>query len=69
MSAENLTVSRCGAKPQARTNANFAELLAAWRRRVEQRSRLAELDELALRDLGLSATDVWLETRKTPWQS
>ncbi|HKU37265.1 MAG TPA: DUF1127 domain-containing protein [Polyangiales bacterium] len=67
MNAENLTVSQCGAEPQAPRS--LAQTLDAWRKRVVQRSQLAELDELALRDLGLNASDIWRETRKAPWEA
>ena len=67
MNAENLTVSQCGAQPQPVRS--LAQALTSWRKRVLQRSQLAELDELALRDLGLNEADIWRETRKAPWQT
>lgn len=67
MNAENLTVSQCSVQPQPPRN--FAQTLAAWRKRIVQRTQLASFDELALRDLGVNDADVWRETRKAPWQS
>ena len=67
MSAESLTVSRTGPRPQQ--GHRLALTLARWRRRVQQRSQLAELDALALHDLGLTDADIWRETRKAPWEA
>lgn len=67
MNAENLTVSRSGA--QSQEPRSLAQTLTSWRKRVLERSQLATFDELALRDLGVTETDVWRETNKAPWQS
>ena len=67
MNAENLTVSPCGAQPQAPRN--LAQTLSSFWKRAVQRSQLATFDELLLRDLGVNETDVWRETSKAPWQA
>lgn len=43
--------------------------LAAWQRRHMQRRRLAELSPEALKDMGISEAEVWLETRRPFWQA
>jgi uncharacterized protein YjiS (DUF1127 family) len=43
-------------------------LLATWRQRARQRRQLAELDERALRDLGLSHADAFREATKPFWR-
>ncbi|HKP58487.1 MAG TPA: DUF1127 domain-containing protein [Polyangiales bacterium] len=67
MNVENLTVSQCGAQPQAPRS--LAETLTSFWKRAVQRNQLATFDELLLRDLGVSETDVWRETNKAPWQA
>jgi uncharacterized protein YjiS (DUF1127 family) len=42
--------------------------LLAWQRRARERSELAQLDAWTLRDLGLSADDIWREVKKPRWQ-
>lgn len=54
-----------GAGPLARA----ATALMEWHERVRQRYRLAELDDAALNDLGLSRADVRREIRKPFWQA
>lgn len=44
-------------------------LLAQWRRNAEERRRLASLPEGALKDLGLSRSDVWQEVQKPFWRA
>ncbi|MBF0168558.1 MAG: DUF1127 domain-containing protein [Alphaproteobacteria bacterium] len=42
--------------------------IAHWRNNMQGRSRLARLPRAALKDLGLSSTDVWQETKKPFWR-
>ena len=43
--------------------------LLTWQARAEQRYRLAELDDAALKDIGLDRVDVEREYRKPFWQA
>ena len=47
----------------------FNQILTTWRRRTKERKELATLDARALRDLGLSASDVNFEANKPFWRS
>jgi uncharacterized protein YjiS (DUF1127 family) len=47
----------------------LGELLAIWSRRLEGRAELARLTERELRDIGISRSDVWAETRKPFWRA
>lgn len=47
--------------------AGLATLLLAWQDRVQQRHRLAELDDAMLKDIGLSRADAVRETTKPFW--
>ena len=42
-------------------------LLLAWRERGRQRTALATLDDRALRDIGVSRADIWVEADKPFW--
>jgi uncharacterized protein YjiS (DUF1127 family) len=42
-------------------------LLLAWRERGRQRAALATLDDRALRDIGVSRADIWVEADKPFW--
>lgn len=44
------------------------EILLAWHDRAAQRLRLAQLDDFALKDMGLSRADVEHETQKPFWR-
>jgi uncharacterized protein YjiS (DUF1127 family) len=44
------------------------DLILAWIERAKQRTQLAELDRVSLRDLGLSEADIDTECRKHFWQ-
>jgi len=44
-------------------------MLLTWHDRARQRYQLAQLDEAALKDLGLSRVDVARECRKPFWQA
>ena len=43
------------------------DLLCTWQRRHETRCRLAELDDRALRDVGLTRAQVQVEASKPFW--
>ncbi len=55
--------------PLAGTFTAFNQILTTWRRRTKERKELATLDARALRDLGLSASDVNFEANKPFWRS
>jgi uncharacterized protein YjiS (DUF1127 family) len=44
------------------------EIVRLWRRRVEERRQLAEMDERDRRDLGLTRVDVIREINKPFWR-
>lgn len=54
--------------PLARTWTSFEQVLATWRRRARERRELTMLDHRAIRDLGLSPSDVQFEANKAFWQ-
>jgi uncharacterized protein YjiS (DUF1127 family) len=43
--------------------------LTLWRQRARERRQLSSLDGYLLKDIGLSAADVWQETHKPFWRS
>jgi uncharacterized protein YjiS (DUF1127 family) len=43
-------------------------MLGEWRQRQYERAVLASLDDIALRDIGISRTDVWAEVNKPFWR-
>ena len=45
-----------------------SRLVETWRRRARDRRELAKLDHRALRDLGLSASQVQFEANKPFWR-
>ncbi len=45
-----------------------ARLVETWRRRARERSEMAKLDHRALRDLGLSVSQVQFEANKPFWR-
>jgi uncharacterized protein YjiS (DUF1127 family) len=55
-------------QPLARTLTSFGQVLATWRRRTRERRELTKLDHRAIRDLGLSPSDVHFEANKAFWQ-
>ena len=65
-----------GAGGLARPGPEFLRFLAAalvrkllaWRERAEQRAALKSLDDRLLKDIGVSRSDVRLESRKPFWQ-
>ena len=46
----------------------LVEMLQLWWDRSEQRRQLARLDDRMLRDIGVSHTDAYRESRKWFWQ-
>jgi uncharacterized protein YjiS (DUF1127 family) len=44
------------------------ETLLEWRRLARQRRALASLDDRALKDIGLSRSDIFVETTKPFWR-
>lgn len=60
-----------------RTNASIAQprrpllgllrRLALWHAVLQERQRLSQLDDAALKDLGLTPQEVRRETRRWPW--
>jgi uncharacterized protein YjiS (DUF1127 family) len=52
----------------ARVAARFIALVAIWHNRASQRRNLRELDEVTLRDLGLTRSDAMLEGEKLFWR-
>ena len=45
-----------------------ATLLREWNARMRERAFLATLNDVQLRDMGLSSTDRWREVNKPFWQ-
>ena len=45
-----------------------AALLREWNARMRERAFLATLNDVQLRDMGLSSTDRWREVNKPFWQ-
>jgi uncharacterized protein YjiS (DUF1127 family) len=69
MKAENLKLNQWSMdrlEPDAR---GFAAVVGRWIERARERNTLAHLDDIAKRDLGISDSDVWAETRKAPWRA
>jgi uncharacterized protein YjiS (DUF1127 family) len=40
-----------------------------WQRRASERTRLAEMDDRAYKDRGITRADAWRETRKPFWSA
>jgi uncharacterized protein YjiS (DUF1127 family) len=47
----------------------MAGVIATWRDRVRGRQELAGLDLRALRDMGVTPSEVWAETAKPFWRA
>ena len=45
------------------------QTLLTWQRRVNERTRLAELDDRAYKDMGITRVDAWRESRKPFWSA
>jgi uncharacterized protein YjiS (DUF1127 family) len=68
MSSERLSLERFDRAPaQFGLGRRILEIMKQWRTRARQRDTLARMSPLQLRDIGLSETDVWRETRRPPW--
>jgi uncharacterized protein YjiS (DUF1127 family) len=46
-----------------------AAKLMVWRERARERAELAQMDNFARLDIGVTEADVWREVRKAPWES
>lgn len=65
----NLSLHYSPQVPLAGRFTAFGQVVAAWRKRARQRRELANLDHRAMRDLGISPTDVQFEANKPFWRS
>ena len=54
--------------PLAGTFTAFNQILATWRRRTQERRELANLDHRAIRDIGLSPSEIQFEANKPFWR-
>ena len=68
MRTEKLRIGPVGADRQA-PPPRLTAIFVRWRERARERDVLAQLDEQARRDLGVSEADVWRETHKAPWEA
>ncbi len=55
--------------PLAGTFTAFNQIFATWRRRAQERHELANLDHRAIRDIGLSPSDIRYEANKPFWRA
>lgn len=70
MKAENLKLNQWDiGQSQTSGVRGLTALFARWLERARERTTLAHLDDLTKRDLGISDSDIWRETRKAPWQA
>jgi uncharacterized protein YjiS (DUF1127 family) len=67
MSVRTLDRGRTAATAPARPGAGVLATLRAWTERWRHRTRLLELDDRMLRDVGLSRADVEREAAKPFW--
>jgi uncharacterized protein YjiS (DUF1127 family) len=44
-------------------------MLLTWQRRASERTHLAELDDRAYKDMGITRADAWRETQKPFWSA
>jgi uncharacterized protein YjiS (DUF1127 family) len=54
--------------PLAGTFTAFNQIVATWRRRAQDRRELANLDHRAIRDIGLSPSEIQFEANKPFWR-
>jgi len=45
------------------------QTLLTWQRRASERTHLAEMDDRAYKDMGITRADAWRETRKPFWSA
>ena len=64
----NISLHYSSHAPLAGTYTAFSQIVATWRQRARQRRELANLDHRALRDLGISPSDVQFEINKPFWR-
>ena len=55
--------------PLAGTFTAFNQIFATWRRRSQERHELANLDHRAIRDIGLSPSEIQFEANKPFWRA
>jgi uncharacterized protein YjiS (DUF1127 family) len=56
------------APTMAETARRYFEVMCAWQRRAEMRSRMARMDDRMLDDIGLNREQVTAEAAKPFWQ-
>jgi uncharacterized protein YjiS (DUF1127 family) len=54
--------------PLAGTFTAFNQIFATWRRRAQERRELSNLDHRAIRDIGLSPSEIQFEASKPFWR-
>lgn len=54
--------------PLAGTYTAFNQIFVTWRRRAKERRELANLDHRAIRDIGLSPSEIQFEANKPFWR-
>ena len=62
------TKANCGRSLASASLRRCAALLGQWHARMRERAFLATLNNVQLRDMGLSSTDRWREVNKPFWQ-
>jgi uncharacterized protein YjiS (DUF1127 family) len=65
---ERARFRRAGKRPLVRPVAAIAAALRRWQRRSRSRAELAEMDQRALNDLGLSRSHAIVEASKPFWR-
>lgn len=65
----DVAFSRSLSRRLAAPRRSILNTLLRWSALSRQRRQLARLDEAALRDLGLSRSDVAYEARRKPWDA
>lgn len=69
MRSEKLRIGLEGTDRQAPPMPRLTTIFARWWERARGRDLLAQLDEQARRDLGVSEAEIWRETHKAPWEA
>ncbi len=65
----DISLHHSSSAPLAGAFVGFAQVLATWRRRAQERRELAVLDYRTIRDLGISPSDIRFEANKPFWRS